>query len=245
MTKMKRSEFKNLVKECVRECLREIMQEQLVFPQQLQIREAAAMNAPFFNPMDDAQMRQRQEFLSQAPRQKQSNMIQQQLQKQTAVHGRQQLLGGQVNEQASPSSYDTDSATGYIHPLDRLKHAAAPRKTFDPSLDVPVNGQQRQRHANEVMQRFDPSLDAPAPAMHMKSIDPALMKSIFDETARTTFAEQASYGHVQPGSYGNDMSNGGTVAPPADKYAAVVAQSNPEDLFPGAKNWGALAFSNK
>ena len=57
-----------------------------------------------------------------------------------------------------------------------------------------------------------------------------VMQSIFADTAQTTLMEQRE-------------GKGRAPHVPADKAAAVVKESNPEDLFEGAGNWAALAFN--
>lgn len=250
MAKMKRSEFKSLVKECVRECLREIMQEQIVpppFPTAMPMQELAPLQGQLINPMDDYQMRLRQEMI----RQQQQGMMQQQLQRQaTQSPLRQQLaplselagLGpGDVDD---PRRYNTTAGSGYTNPSDRLRLAAPQQMRIDPSLDTPPAGSMRYNQMQQQQQhrplRLDPDLDTPLNGGEMRAPDPSVMKNIFEDTARTTFLKQAAAGHVRPGA--SDMGGEAYAAAPADKFAEIVSQHNPEDLFPGAQNWGALAF---
>ena len=260
MTRMKRSEFKALVKECVRECLREVLQEQISpigLPMQEMTttqRQLPATTGPIINPMDDYQMRLRQELMQQKglmQQQLQRQSIQQQLVSaspmQQQVGSLSELAGLGVNEdpfdQSASRRYNTSAGSGYLNPSDRIKLAQMNdnRRMIDPTLDAPVAGSMRQMPQQQRPMRLDPDLDTPLNGGDMRPPDPNVMRNIFEDTARTTYAKQAAAGHVRPGASAGGGGGDG-FAPPADKYAEIVSQHNPEELFPGSQNWGALAF---
>lgn len=244
MTKMKRSEFKSLVKECVRECLREIMQEQInpvgihemLQPQQALLPAQAGM----INPMDDHQMRMRQEIIAQR------GMMQGQLQRQ-ATHnplnpmqsqmvGLTELAGLGSGESMQARRYDTVGG-GYTNPSDRLRFADqsySRHPRFDPHLDAPPAGSmpQQARPMQRMHERlsvgFDPDLDRPIGGGDLRPPDPNLLRSIYDDTMRTTYVQQQ---HAE------------TAGPMASREAAIVANHAPEDLFgASSQNWAMLAF---
>lgn len=217
--KMKRSEFKALVKEC----LREIIQEQ-INPSQVQEMLTNVARAPsqaslgvpglgIVNPMDEHAMRMRAELLAQ------KNMLQSQLQKQSMLNPLNQSVAGlselaAVPTQESHHRYNSMNS-GYISPADRLKQAGPPRNTYDPSLDARKNPKQLAAYTQPV-ESYTP--DVPSPDV---------LRSIFDDTMKTTLMEQHA------------AEQGGPVA---DKFAAIAANNNPDELFEGSKNWAALAF---
>lgn len=232
MTRMKRSEFKSLVKECVRECLKEIMQEQInpvglreMFQPQQQSMSALGM----VNPMDDQQMRMRQEILQQ------KGMLQGMMQRQ-AQHNplnpmQQQIVGldtlAGVSDDPMAQARRYSNAVGYTNPSDHIRFAEAPRsKNYDHRLDSSPNGPIQQQTERRVL-RLDPSLDTPIGGGDLRLPDPNVLKGIFDDTMRTTYMQQMQ--HEQSGQ-------------PADRFAATVSQHNPEDLFVGSQNWASLAF---
>lgn len=253
MARMKRSEFKALVKECVRECLREIMQEQ-INPMGLQ-EMVPQMRQPqlpaMINPMDDYQMRLRQELMQQ--RGMMQNQLQRQSIQQTMMSPMQQHVGSLTElaglsaetdpfDQGAGRRYVTTNS-GYMNPSDRIRLAAMvpQNRVIDPSLDAPIAGSMRQQAQQQRVMRLDPDLDTPLGGGDMRLPDPNIMKNIFEDTARTTYMQQAAAGHVRPGA-AQGGGGGDGYAPAADKFAEIVAQHNPEDLFPGSQNWGALAF---
>lgn len=89
---------------------------------------------------------------------------------------------------------------------------------------------------------LDPQLDTPLGGGDMRAPDANVMASIMNHTMQTTLQEQAQHGHVRPGHA--DGGGGGVGVPmgPTNQYASVVAQNRPEDLFPNAANWAALAL---
>ena len=236
MARMKRSEFKALVKECVRECLREVMQEQIVPMHEMMQRPRQApdfSSLGLINPMDDHGMRLRQEVLNRG-------MMQGQLQRQSAQRGGLGLadLAGLNSQPVNENALAISSAIGsggYSSPGDRLRfvdHSASVR--YNPRLDTPMGGQMQAptRHVPQYQQPrapvgLDPRLDTPMGGGDMRAPSPELLKEIYDDTMRTTFVHQ-SMGELQ--------------GPVEDRFAAQVANSNPEDLFPGISKFAALAF---
>ena len=86
----------------------------------------------------------------------------------------------------------------------------------------------RKSHLDNI--KFDKSVNEAAESL---SPDP-IMQSIFADTAKTTLQDQISAArHHAPAPAG------------ADRAAQVAASYDPEDLFEGAGNWAALAFSEK
>lgn len=228
MTKMKRSEFKSMVKECVRECLREIMQEQLAPSPIQEMLQPQRGLVPYraqqvINPMDDRQMRLRNEILQQ---QNQRGAMQQQM-RQQVMPPLSELAGISADDQ-SPRRYNTNNS-GYMSPSDRLKMAGPPVQHHQPAQ------QARMLH-------LDPTLDTPVGGGDIRPPDPNVLRSIYEDTARTTYAQQAAVGHVGPGALGDQGAGGAGFAPVADRFAEIVSNHNPDELFPGAQNWGALAF---
>jgi hypothetical protein len=239
MVRMKKNEFRALVKECVRECLREIMQEQ-INPLSFPIREAAQSPIPglgvagvgLINPMDDHQMRLRQEIMNQR------GMMQSQLQRQAlqnSINPMQQPLGALPELAGLPSGNDDPRKTaqryamtdgGYTNPSDRLKQIDPyAQQRYNPQLDVPRSGAPTPSSVRAP--RFDPSLDT-TPNGEIRAPDPNVLCGIFEDTMRTTFIDQAQ---------------GEQQGPIVDRYAARVANSNPDELFPGSQNWASLAFN--
>lgn len=246
MTKMKRSEFKAMVKECVRECIREIMQEQINPTGLLESLVPDAPRAPaayapaVINPMDDYQMRIRQELVSQ-------RAMQGQLQRQTTMHAANPLKQPVVGlselaglDDSRPINYREANDSS---PADRLKYVdRRAERGFNSYLDTPIGGQQRQPPARQPM-TLDPALDTPLGGGPMRAPDPSVLRDIFEDTARTTYQIQAANGHTQPSHLSGDVgAMPGAISAPADRAAAIVAQSNPEDLFVGSQNWAMLAF---
>lgn len=220
MTKMKRSELKIIVKECVRECLREIMQEQ-INPGALREMFGPAAGA-VINPMDADQMLLRQDALARR------GSIQGQLRNQVSQNAL--VPASQSRSTASPEMehrrYNSESGTGYINPSDRLKQAAQTRQVFDPTLDSNPYGHLRQQgQPTAKTLRLDPELDRSITGGDIRPPDPNLLREIYEDTARSTYVLQQE-----------------NQAAPANRFAATVAENNPEDLFPGAQNWATLAF---
>ncbi len=225
--KMKRSELKMLVKECIREIIQEqinpaSVQEMFAAVSQPTKKNAQSLGLPglgMVNPMDEHAMRMRNELLAQ------KNMLQSQLQRQSAMNPLNQSVAG-LSELAAvpsnvpdgPSRYNSNNS-GYMSPLDRLRQAGPPRHAYDPSLDGQKNTRQlAARNPQAISTDYQATPEMPSPD---------ILKSIFDDTMKTTLLEQH-----------NAEQNG----PVADKFAAAVADRNPEELFEGSKNWAALAF---
>lgn len=237
MTKMKRSEFKTLVKECVRECIREIMREQInpasikeMFqPQTANQAQHTGIGIPgvgMINPMDERQMRLRNEIVAQ------HGMMQTQMQRQALQNPLQQQMGGMSelaglesgrSERQSPSRFNTEGS-GYTNPSDRLRFADhSMQRGYDSRLDGGRSAPQQEKR----ILRLDPSLDTPLGGGDIRAPDPNVLRNIYDDTMRTTLMEQ----HAAE-----------TQGPVADRFAAQALQSNPEDLFVGSQNWATLAF---
>lgn len=246
---MKKSEFKAIVKECVRECIREIMQEQInpgklqemfVAQQAQQSRvQPQQQQLGLINPMDDDNMRMRQELINQR------QMMQSQLQRQSSQGNTMQRelapfadlagLSGQGDEKSYARRLNTGE--GYINPLDRIKQAAlAPhpqQARFNPQLDVPIAGGQprqsvHQRQMNNDMSYARHDVSDVGEINLMKPPSPEVLREIYADTMRSeSFVEQIR-AESQP--------------PAADKFAAAVASANPDELFNGSQNWAALAF---
>lgn len=260
MTKMKRSEFKALVKECVRECLREVMQEQInpvgIPMQEMLVQRQLAPTSQMgvqqvINPMDEYQMRLRQELMQQ------KSLMQQQLQRQAMLNPMQQQVASLselagLGAGAGDDPFDKSSArkylggdSGYMSPGDRARLNVGVQSNqqgrFDPTLDSPIAGSMRQHVPQQRVMRLDPELDTPVGGGDMRPPDPNVMKNIFEDTARTTYRAQAEAGHTRPGA-ASTGGGGESFMPPADRFAEIVSQHRPEELFPGAANWGKLAF---
>lgn len=244
---MKKSEFKAIVKECVRECIREIMQEQInpgklqeMFvaqpAQQSRAQSQQHQQLGLINPMDDNNMRVRQELINQR------QMMQSQLQRQSMQGNTMQRelapfadlagLSGQGDEKSYARRLNTGE--GYTNPLDRIKQAALapPQQTrFNPQLDVPVAGGQsrqpvHQRHNDVDYTRHNAS--EMSEINLLKPPSPEVLREIYADTMHSeSFAEQIR-AESQP--------------PTADRFAAAVASANPDELFNGSQNWAALAF---
>ena len=83
----------------------------------------------------------------------------------------------------------------------------------------------RSSHLDNI--KFDKKVNEAASSM---SDDP-VMQSIFADTAKTTLQEQISHGNSVP------------VPDGADRATRVAASIDPAEIFDGASNWAALAFS--
>jgi hypothetical protein len=162
------------------------------------------------NPMDDDHLRLRSELMRKGAQN--SSLAQQ-----------PKRMNNSTQEMSIAGS------SGYINPSDRIRFAAEKKSYTDPLLDAPISDARNAYAQRQVNVSRVP----------MKQ-DPAVLREIFDDTAATTYAEQISVGHINPGSLGSD--EGAKYAPPADKYAAAVAQSDPQELFQGSQNWAMLAF---
>lgn len=228
MLKMKRDQFKALVKECVRECIKEIMQEQ-INPNaitEMFSRRPAEPQLGMINPMDDAQMKLRQEILAQ------KSMMQSQLQRQAQSNPLNNSMTGLAELAGVPPSQSSANRmnvidAGYTNPSDRLRLAAQAQKRFDPTLDTPVSGParaQRQQNFQQSNQQYTYQND-PGPKM---SVSKEVLADVFEDTMRTTYVDQMK--SEQQG-------------PVADAFAARVAASDPTELFAGqSQNWAQLAF---
>ena len=253
--KMKRSQFKALVKECLREILVEDLllaratqgaiqetyaQEQLMPPQQA--------DSGFINPMDDHAMVNRQNMLMQ------SALARRQQHTQPSSPGyspsQMSMLAGidEAPESTSVLSRNPNSRTpGVRNPSDYISLAAQqPQRNqiYRPDLDTPVNGAPR-RQVQQRQMNYQPE---PPMQMHaagsadVGSLSPEMLRAVFDDTAKTTLQEQAREGHIAPGHHA--AGQGGMSALGAgDRFDRMASQNDPLDLFgPSAQNWDALAF---
>lgn len=214
MAGINKNDLKIIVKQCVMECLREIIAEQVDPAGLLETlsRGRAASNArsnSVVNPFDDDALRTRE-------------LARQQLLKQSSAGGRRMTEGLE-----RPAKRSNDGDSGYINPSDRLKQIAPPRqKTADPMLDAPVNGSRIAPVSRGAVTDFS----APSPEV---------LKGLLDDTAKTTYAEQASHGHVRPSRPEHDVDAAQGFE---DHYAEVVGKHSPDELFENAGSWANLAF---
>lgn len=250
---MKRNEFKALVKECVRECIREIMQEQ-IDPSGLQEALGARPRArapDVINPFDPGQMRMRQEVMEQ--RNAISNQLQRQSMGQSNVLNQplaplNELAGlGSLGDGGGPEMYNREAGSGYTNPSDRMLQAGPPvnmmRSYGGSHLDVPMGAHRQPMGHVQRPVVLDPSLDTPIYGGDMRPPDPNVLRSIFEDTARTTYVQQAAAGHTRPSHHEDGGGGGGQMAyAPVDRFAATVANHRPEELFTGSDQWATLAF---
>jgi hypothetical protein len=236
MAKMKKSEFKILVKECVRECIKEIMQEQINPTGLQEMFQSHVPQIPstigMINPLDDQQMRIRQEIIAQR------GLIQGQLQRQASQNilnpMRQQVsnmpeLAGLDTSSAVKGHYNRENDTGYTNPSDRLRLAEQSIRTgYDPRFDSNSGAIQQQQYSNKRVLRLDPALDTPIGGGDIRPPNQDVLRGIFEDTLKSTFIQQ-QVAEKQ--------------GPVADQYAAKVASHSPDELFMGSQNWAALAFN--
>jgi hypothetical protein len=130
----------------------------------------------------------------------------------------QEELSRQSNRQSMSNSIHpeagryTSNKSGYLNPSDRLKMAADRPTNRQYSNQQPVQEQRR-----EVIESSRGQFEAP-------SAD--VLRNIFEDTMKTTLPQQEAANE--------------TIA--ADKFALKVANSNPDELFTGSKNWEHFAF---
>lgn len=258
--RMKRSQLKALIKECLVEILQEdvllqratngAMQEarQAAPQQQLMVQQ----NSGYINPMDINALSARDQYLMQ------QNAHRSTLQRQSQMMNG----GGRSNDLAalaglddpygassptSKSSYDRVDH-GYRDPTSYLSLAQQRPPHFDPMLDTPVAGSpQAQRQRFVPNQHQHQHQHQPAPQQLRESDQyipsPDVLRSIYDDTARTTMREQASSGHRHPGHVENVFNGGMDALGAGDRYDQIASQHDPTELFPGnAQNWAMLAF---
>lgn len=141
-----------------------------------------------------------------------------------------QLLERQSKRDERPALPQANEYHTFDSPMDRLRFAQQANSVrFDPTLDAPIGKRsavQPQAH------------QAPADNSNV-SFNPDVMKNIFADTMQTTYKEQAAVGHTMPSRLGDDSE---LIDVPADRFAAQVARSKPDELFEGAQNWAMLAF---
>lgn len=269
--RMKRGDLKRLLKPIIRECLQDIISEQLdpaamhealgasmVHPQRRsQQAPAVSLGDQLINPLDDHQMKMRQEIASQR------GLLAQQMRRQSAafnqdpmgqaVYGLDQLAGVADDPDSSARRYSVSEGTGYVNPSDRVRMNSMALVQqpygnhggrYDPRLDTPMGGPPQAQHHMQHQRPFmlDPGLDTPIGGGDIRPPDPDILRSIYDDTMRTTYVQQARSGHVMPSHMGGG-GQGAEHSPPADRYAAVVADHRPEELFEGSQNWAMLALS--
>lgn len=256
MIKMKRSQLKALIKEC----LVEILSEDVLINRALAgtVNEARqqqrrALPAPsqheLINPMDDGQMMLRQEALMQRS----------QLQRQTNTMNRQQsqgtdlmmLAGLESPVQHGPGGRQNRSDTGVMNPSDYIRLAQERPRGYNPMLDVPVAGTNRQPQRQQYVPQHQPQQQqyaAPSvPRREERDIPEfstdALRMIFNDPTTHHTLHEQAAKGHVYNGRVDDSLNGGGAGAVAGDRFDLAVAQHQPDELFPDAAlRWANLAF---
>lgn len=271
--RMKKSQFKALVKECLREILQEdvllnrathgAMQEGFIH-QHMQHPQQSS----FFNPMDDQAMAHRQMLLQQSLQNQsfganQMHHVQQQYKPQQPNMAMLAGLdeGSQLEGPTRMSRDPNQKTPGTRNPSDWLRLAAPsnPRASMRPDLDVDARGQYKQpqmtaqhpqNYLDAPVQKKPRQLKLPSAGSIDEQSDtfagfsPEIMREIYNDTAKTTFAMQAQEGHIAP-SYVSNGQGGASLMGIGDKFDQVVSQNDPVDLFgPGAKNWGSLAFSD-
>lgn len=134
----------------------------------------------------------------------------------------------QMIENSNVSQPDYENNSGYENPSDRLRLIdTAYKSRFNPALDASLNDKGRSQT------RMPATVQNESIAIPMKMQNDDMMRSIFEHTAQTTFQEQLI------------AERNKTASPPADRAAAIVAQSNPDELFTNSQNWALLAFSSK
>lgn len=255
--KMRQTELRAMIKQCVRECIREIMQEQLdpTVIQGMLSRPAQGLSEAqgplgIVNPFDERQMRLRQEILQQ------KNAIAGQLQRRSMGQGAHQHLAPLAELAGVPDDPSTDgrrynsTSSGYVNPSDRTAMAGPPVNLMrlqhgsGGHLDAPMGypAYQPQAYPQRPMM-LDPGLDTPLAGGDMRAPNPDVLRSIFEDTARTTYVTQAAAGHTRP-SHHDDGGGGMNYSQPADRFAAVAAQHSPDELFTGSDQWAALAFAS-
>jgi len=121
---------------------------------------------------------------------------------------------------------DGEDADVLEESLERPQVISKPRRSNKPDPMIEIKRRRKsldQKKVNAQAQQTQQTISA-------LTEDP-LMQDIFADTAMTTLAEQVErkgkMSHV-----------------PATGAAAVVAESEPSDLFSGANNWADLAFSS-
>lgn len=254
--KMKRSQFKALVKQCLKEILEEQVNPRAVQESLAHRAMPPTYHSQLVNPADPHQLQMRQELVSQ------KRLLQNQLQRQGHQHQPQNGLGSVValDELAGLSgapdrssngamSYNVPiQSSGYSSPHDYLGLArqqnSSLQQRYDPRLDAqlnqaPQNQDQRIQRASKPF-RLDPELDMPYGGGDMRPPNVDIMKDIYADTMESTYVQQLAAGHTTAGSV--DPNSGMGYAAPADNAAAIVGQHNPEELFEGSQNWAMLAF---
>ena len=112
-----------------------------------------------------------------------------------------------------------DSEPGLAEDISIVREARTPKKK---RASRPSS--KKQKSANPLLK------EAAVEQMVSGITEDPMMAAIFADTAQTTLLEQRE-------------NRSRTSQVPADKAAAVVKESNPEDLFEGSGNWAALAFN--
>lgn len=229
--KIQRSQFKAMIKEIVRECIREVIAEQVVpITSSHQLPQQAIETNQFINPANPQQLLERQKLISQ------HSVLQQQL-----IRQQKQQDKSHKAETKAVDYPKRSVESGYLTPADRLRMAqqsSAHATRFDPRLDTPL-GESKIFHNQKHKQVQEISNYAELPTTMKGSED--VMSKIFEDTLQTTYAMQAATGHSSPGHV--DQNQGSGYMPHADRFAEVVAQHSPEELFEGAQIWSKLAFT--
>ena len=262
MTRMKRSQLKELIKECLVEILRDdvllqhatsgaVMEmnqrRQQMIAQPMQQVQQQMMPPQFINPMDDQAMVQRQQAMMQRNQlMRQSNTMNRSQQPNTS--NLSQMAGLDEGFDAPQGRNRAD--TGVRNPSDYLYLAAEKQYRFDPRPDAPLPGSPpRQRMAQQQQPQRRQQQQASDIPIHdmggrVPEVSPDVLRSIFDDpSTQQTMHEQAQKGHVHHGRVDDSMNGGGMHAVGGDRFDMVTAQHDPEELFPdSASRWANLAF---
>lgn len=270
--RMKRSQFKSLVKEC----LREILEEDLLMQRAVRGTVYEGMGQPmvsqvpqvpgFINPMDDQAMVMRHNAMMHSHAlARQSNAMNHRQMVPPASHGAaydySQMAGldeDDVSEGSVKMSRDPNRKTpGTKNPLDYLALAVDPRRDrdgrppYDPKLDREVSVGGRRFIPGGPTQQPQRRLPPPQPRQQVHedsvgSLSPEVLREIYSDTYQGTYFKQAAAGHTSPGHLRGGQ-GGMSIDGVGDRFDLAVAGSNdPSELFGGsAMNWSSLAFGGK
>ncbi len=240
--KMKRSQFKSLIKECLKEILEENTQLSEGFHQ-------GNNSTDIINPMDDNAMRRRHTQLMRKQLKQQSANMNSVNSKSSDDFARAaglmqpENLNEETHTVTQMSRNPGTTTPGVRNPSDYIAAAAAQasRQYFRPDLDTPLNGgTQKPRKSQHTPQTYM------QPVNHIQessinSMTPEVLREMFDDTAKTTYVEQAQNGHTSPSHHNSGL--GSMSSAGGDKFDHIVSQKSPLEIFGDeAKNWGAIAF---
>lgn len=228
--KMKRSQLKDLIKEC----LVEILQEDLILKRAAvgAVHESNIAKKPVdnhvINPFDDNAMVARQKQIS-------NQLVKQKTQKRSPDYF--SAAGSNIIEGEQPSAaYYSRNDHGYDDPSVHLKRAVQQSRRFDPMLDANVHAGQISKPmttSGNVRENSSSEIGVPSPD---------ILRQMFDDTAKTTFLEQAAVESVRPGHSTLGQQVQPTALTSGDRYAKIAATYEPDELFEGSQNWASLAF---